>query len=371
MGLKFVMRQWIKMAVQRFFLPLVYRVYKHGKIDEKLIVFADAHHSGLPYSMETIRGEIGKLDYKIVDLYVDYQKESYLKTIKAMILFMKYYAKARYVFICDNFLPVASCKKRKETTVIQLWHAGGILKKYAYDTEDDIPPFYKGNVFKNYDFLTVSAKCCIPVYNRAMRQPEGVVHATGLSKTDRFFDAAYIDKCKMQFLEMHPEHKEKKLILWAPTFRGKASDPYVIGLEEIRTLQQQLGDKWHIIIKAHPHVDSKGKVSNCDIPTEQLLPVADLLIVDYSSVLFDYVLLNKPMVLFAPDLEHYERERGFYIDYRSIPGTLALDGSKLKESVIKELEEFDVEKIKIFKNKYMGACDGKATNRILKELNIK
>ena len=80
--------------------------------------------------------------------------------------FMKGYAAAGYVYICSYFLPVSSCKKREETKVIQLWHSGGLLKKMGYDTGDDIPKYYKGNVTRNYDLVTVSSEVCIPVWER-------------------------------------------------------------------------------------------------------------------------------------------------------------------------------------------------------------
>ena len=71
-----------------------------------------------------------------------------------MFEFMKLYAVSQTVVICDNFLPVASCRKRKGTKVIQLWHAGGALKKFGYDTADDIPAYYKGNVMANLPLVT-------------------------------------------------------------------------------------------------------------------------------------------------------------------------------------------------------------------------
>ena len=109
-------------------------------------------------SVEEIKG------LEIHDMYFDFQKNGMGSLILWLVKFMKVFAKARYVFICDNFLPVSSCNKRPETTVIQLWHSGGLLKKAGYDTDDSVPEMYKGNVFKNYDLLTVSAPCCVKVF---------------------------------------------------------------------------------------------------------------------------------------------------------------------------------------------------------------
>ena len=156
-------------------------------------------------------------------------------------------------------------------------------------------------------------------------------------------------------------------MLWAPTFRGNAAMPRLEGLEAVREAAGELGDAWYVIIKAHPHVDAHGMVSNCEIPTAELLPVTDVLVTDYSSVLFDYLLYEKAAVLFAPDLQEYENNRGFYLDYRKIPFPLAQTQKELADAV-REYETWvkvHKEEIHSFRKKYVGACDGHATQRIL------
>ena len=368
MKLKFFIRQLIKMTVQMVVLPVVYKLHKKKNIDDKLVIFADAHHKTTPFSMKYIREAFENSDYKVMDIYNDYQGESYISVVKSFMRFMKYYANAKYVFICDNFLPVSSCNRREETQVIQLWHGGGLLKKIAYDTENDIPKYYKGNVFKNYTLTTVSAPIVEPVLTRAMRQEEGTVKALGLSRTDYYYDEKYLQECRKEFYIAHPEAKGKKIVLWAPTFRGSAMDPYVVGNESIEALKKELGDEWYIIIKAHPHIDNKNKISNSDILTERLLPVVNVLITDYSSIIFDYSVFRKPMVLFVPDYDEYTSNRGLYIDMNEIPAPLIKDGGNLKNAIIQEADNPDREKIEEFYVKFMGSCDGNSTKRIMDEI---
>lgn len=364
----FKIKQVVKMFCQNIILPILYFLFSRGKIEEGLVLFADAHHDELPYSMETIYYELKQRDYKVEEHFINYKTSSFVAVLFSMFRFMLAYAKAEYVFICDNFLPVASCNKRKETNVIQLWHAGGILKKFAYDTARDIPTYYKGNVFKNYTLVTVSAPICIPVYVSAMKTNQEYVKATGLSRTDRFYDGTYLAKCREEFFEKYPDAKGKKIALWAPTFRGNAANPDLVGIEEMATLQEKLGDEWYVIIKVHPHIDTIKKVSNCDIQTERLLAITDVLISDYSSVIFDYVLLEKPLVLFVADLAYYKAHDQLYIDFNEMPGAIVEEREKLADCIINEYKNYNMEKIKIFKEKYMGACDGQATERILKRL---
>ena len=215
---KFVIKQMAKMILQNVILPVVYRIYARKPVKGNKVILADAHHDEIPYSMENIKKYVDEKGYDVEEFFIDFGKCQAFALFKQMVRFMKMYAEAKYVFICDNFLPIASCKKREETIVVQLWHGGGLLKKIGYDTPDDIPEMYKGNVYKNYSLVTASADCVVPVLERAMRQKKGIVQATGLSRTDSFYDAGYLEKCKKKFYELYPEAGDKKIILWAPTF---------------------------------------------------------------------------------------------------------------------------------------------------------
>ena len=367
----FRIKQYIKMLLQNAVLPLVYQCFRHAPVREGSVIFADAHHGQMPFSMRRAYEAVSELEEKgkcSVQLFVcDFGKLSFGAMAKCLLRFMRAYATAQYVFICDYYLPVAACKKRKETTVVQLWHSCGLMKKIAYDTGQDIPKNYRGDMFGNYSYLTLSAEICVPVHAQALRMPKERIFATGVSRTDYYFDEAWNEKCRADFYRRHPQAKGKKIMLWAPTFRGNAAMPRLEGLEAVREAAGELGDAWYVIIKAHPHVDAHGMVSNCEIPTEELLPVTDVLVTDYSSVLFDYLLYEKAAVLFAPDLQEYENNRGFYLDYRKIPFPLVQTQKELADAV-REYETWvkvHKEEIHSFRKKYVGACDGHATQRIL------
>lgn len=365
MSIKFVLKQYVKMFVQSVALPIAYFIHRYKPIDEKLVIFADAHHETMPYSMAYMYEELSKQDYKIETHIMNFATASFLETIKGMFFFMKRYARAKYVIICDNYLPVASCNKRSETKVIQLWHACGAYKKFGYDTEDDIPKYYHGEVLKNVDMVTVSSKCCIPFYSSAMHLPPERFRACGVSRTDQFFDKKYIDGCKNRFYQMYPEAKGKKIILWAPTFRGNPGMPVLVGYDAIEEMAKELGDDYYIITKLHPHMEEKFPYSNCTISTEELLPVADLLITDYSSIIFEYTILKKPIVFFVPDYEQYTKKRGFYLDANDLPGEKVTDSEQLKDIVKNQFTDYDISKANRFYEKYMSACDGNATKRII------
>lgn len=356
------------MFVQNIVLPIVYSFYAGKKIQKGLVVFADAHHKQCPFSMKYLLQELKKTDYEIKEVYRDYRALSPFAMAKEMMTFMKLYAKAEYVIICDNFIPVASCKKRKETKVIQLWHACGAYKKFGYDTTDDIPSYYRGNVFKNYDLVTVSAKSCEEPFSSAMRQPEGVVKAIGVSRTDELFDNTYNMQCIEAFYKEYPQAKGKKIVLYAPTFRGAASDGKSADLAVIEQLKDELAEDYFILTKLHPHVE-KLLERKAKFTTEQLFSVSDILITDYSSIIFDYSIYKKPLLLYVPDLNSYADKRGFYLDFEAIPAAIAKDKEELRNAIKRECKNPLNNTMEDFYQTYMSACDGHATERIIEWMN--
>lgn len=368
----FYLRNIIKMLIQNSILPVALTLAKLRHPGEKtLYVFADAHHTDMPFSLMAMYNHVKGMGIEPVCHFYDYTHEGGLKSLLHAISFMDILAQAKYVFICDTFLPVSSGKKIKGTKVVQLCHFSGPFKKIGYATKDDVPNYYRGNVFKNYDLVTASAEPYVARLTRAMRQKYGVVQALGVSRSDVFFDEDWVKQCRTEFYEQLPHARNKKILLWAPTFRGVAAAPNSLDNEAILALQDKLGEDWLVLIKHHPHDDAVAenpcRRSNCDIPTERILPVVDLFITDYSTMLLDYLTFDKPFVLYAPDLETYEQTRGFFVDYRSITENMTTDATQL-EAVVKTAYRNwlagDREDIIQCKQRFAAACDGRATQRI-------
>ncbi|MGL5692955.1 MAG: CDP-glycerol glycerophosphotransferase family protein, partial [Peptostreptococcaceae bacterium] len=139
-----------------------------------------------------------------------------------------------------------------------------------------------------------------------------------------------------------------------------------------------LGDDYVIILKLHPIVDEKSvvipdeykdKVLNLTRYKEinDLLIITDILITDYSSVVFEYALLDRPMIMFAYDLDSYINERNFYYEYKDfVPGPIVYTNEQIID-LVKD-NSFDLEKVKEFKHKFFEDVDGKATKRIVEYL---
>lgn len=369
----FYIRSVAKMLIQSCLLPIAYEVAKlRHRGEKKLYVFADAHNTGLPFSLEYMYKKVKQQGIEPVCHFHDYTHEGAWKSLCHCVAFMDLLAQAKYVFICDTFVPVSSGRKDKDTRIVQLCHFSGPFKKIGYATTDDVPAFYLGNVFKNYDLVAVSSPTFVPLLTDAMRQKPGVVQALGVSRSDVFWDEEWVGQCKEEFYREFPHAHGKKVLLWAPTFRGKAAAPDTLDNEAFVKLQEKLGEDWLVLIKHHPHDDAVATNplhrSNCSIPSHRLLPVVDLLITDYSTTVLDYLAFQKPFILYAPDLAQYEGTRGMFLPYRQITRHIVEDAENL-DVKIKEVYNAwlagDREDIRRCREIYTSSCDGHATERIL------
>lgn len=364
----FRVKQIIKMIFQQVILPVIYNIYAVKPVIPNTVILADAHHDEIPFSMLAIKDELMQHpELQITELYWNNSSCSVLGIFRNMACFMKKYATAETVIICDNFLPAASCRKRKGTSVIQLWHACGAFKKFGYDTSADIPSYYKGNVLANCDLVTVSSQICVKPFSSAMRLPEKAVRPVGVSRTDLYFNDTFNQACRNQFFSQYPNAQGKKIVLWVPTFRGNPGIASVKGLDDILHARDQLKDTHYFIIRLHPHTQAHIEGTNCSISSEELLPVADVVITDYSSILFDAMIYKHPLILFVPDLDEYLDNRGFYLDYNTLPGLRAQNLEQLLQILTDEyLLHSSVNKVYTdFYDKYMASCDGHSTKRII------
>lgn len=365
--IRFRARQGAKSFLQNVVLQSEYERWRDRAVDPHRVIFADAHHDHRPESMDRLVEAMEGTEFYAREIYCDFGGLTARQQLRVSFDFMRLYAQAGTVVLCDNFLPASSCRKKPETRVIQLWHGPGAFKKFGYDAEEDIPPYYRGNVYRNYSLVTVSGPACVAPFRSAMRQPEGVVRPLGISRMDRCFEPGYREACRQEFEEAYPQARGKKVLLWAPTFRGNAGNPRLVGLESIERLGRQLGDRWVVIPSVHPHLvrhlnreDLRAKM-----PTERIIPEADVFITDYSSVMYDACLFHRKMLLFAPDLPEFLAERGCYLNLREFPGEIVTDGADLAGAVLRTEENYDFQKQEEFRKAYLSACDGHATDRIL------
>lgn len=311
--------------------------------------------------------ELGK--YKRVYHYFTLGRGTKLKYASRCFSLMPKLAKARYVFLSDGTNIVASLKLRKGTTLVQTWHGCGALKKFGQDVDD------KKTYFGNEDIVTVSSHKVVPAFCSAMGLEESAVRPLGVPHTDLYYSKSFRKNCQQLKNELLGG-RNKKVVLYAPTFRGDINAPKDASGLNLDIMYKHLEQEYIVISKLHPllkpvkksyrHKDFYYDVGNV-WSIEEALCVCDILVTDYSSIIFDYALLNKPAIFYSYDLDEYDKEPGFYINYRQeMPGALCTSTME----VIKEIKNgsYDVSKMRSFRDTYMSACDGHATERLIESL---
>ncbi|HUG29731.1 MAG TPA: CDP-glycerol glycerophosphotransferase family protein [Candidatus Limnocylindria bacterium] len=278
---------------------------------------------------------------------------------------------SRLVVVDNAWLPVHVAPHRRATEVVQVWHAEGALKRFGVDAVRPLHEPERTFLHRHYDWVVTSGEASRAAWSRAFRTPLERVIALGSPRTDLFFDAAALAEARARVLAAQPELEGRRVILYAPTFRGrgpgKRPSP---GLDAIR-LRAALPAGDALVLKTHPNLDRRlvstggyDVIVDPLVDLNDLLVMTDILITDYSSAIFDFALTRRPLVVLLEDLEAYERDPGLYLDIRAeVIGTHVAD----TDGVIDAISEgrFDLEPYDAFVARHLGAADGRASARFV------
>lgn len=299
--------------------------------------------------------------------------------ITRLFLFKSYkMATSHYILLNDNFLPMAYMNFNSEEVVIQLWHGAGAFKKFGLSSTTD-PNLIELEqlISKKLDYVIVSSKNVVPFYKEAFGVGRDKILALGIPSTDYYFQKHDLNKLREKFENLYPQANNKKIVLYAPTFReNDTKDENLLRNFDFNLFNKELGSEYVLAVRLHPQINKKESLNNknvinlTDYPDEkELLLLADVLITDYSSIMVEYTLLNKPLIFYPYDYKYYvNSERGFYFNYKNIvPGPIARNNKELI-NIIKE-NKYDFKKINDFKTFQFDHTDGKSSKRVLDLLN--
>lgn len=357
---------------------LIRRKYKHKRhkaVQPNKITFFSARREEVSGNFEFVYNKLK--DDKNLDIQFLFNTKSFrYMTRKEIDDFAEACATSK-VIILDEYTPqIHLIDLKPETKIVQLWHACGAFKTFGF-TRIGKP---KGSpqptrMHRSYDYVTVSSDYCRKCHSEGFGIATKNIVPTGIARTDIFFDEEYKQNFRNKFYKEYPNFKDKKIILFAPTFRGdiKQTARYPMELFDIHEVCETLGEDYAVIIKHHPFVteqhpipdEYKDRVIDLSESTEinDLLFVSDIIISDYSSLVFEASLLNIPMLFYAYDLQAYIKSRDFYFDFKLyIPGKICTSLYTLLQA-IKE-EDFETEKIERFRNMFFDDLDGKSSERI-------
>ena len=200
-----------------------------------------------------------------------------------------------------------------------------------------------------------------------------------MPRLDDFLNQEKMEKEQKCFYEKYPKCKEKKIILFAPTYRGKGQKEAYYPYEwlDLKQIKELCGDEYVFLVKMHPFIGEKIIIpEDCDeyifdVSSEQdinsLYYVTDLLITDYSSNYYEYALLRKPVVFFVPDRELYEVARGIHKEVKeTAPGKVCDTFEEMIEAI--KNKDFEIEKMHRFAKENFANYDGVASDKVIDEI---
>ena len=274
------------------------------------------------------------------------------------------------IWITNSSLERGLSFKPEDTLYINTWH-GSTIKKMGSDIETVNTSFRSLGKMK-VDIMTAQNEEQADIFSRVFDIPRENFLVCGLPRNDFLLAATpgYIAKVKEQ---LHLP-KRKKIILYAPTFREFDRDSRGVVMKppiNLQKWQDVLNDDYVLLFRAHYEVAAVLGLATNDFCRDvtnypklnDLLLAADILISDYSSVIFDYALLEKPILHYCYDYERYEAKRGVYMDIRE-----HINGSEYEDSLLELLKNMDWQaetvRIKLFKENF-SLQDGHAVDAVL------
>ncbi|HEX5241399.1 MAG TPA: CDP-glycerol glycerophosphotransferase family protein [Candidatus Limnocylindrales bacterium] len=278
---------------------------------------------------------------------------------------------AALVVVDNAYLPVHVGPHPARTTVVQVWHAAGALKRFGMDTEPPPSEPERSFLHRHYDWVVASGEASREPWSRALRTPPDHVVALGSARTDGLVNETAVAAARSRVLAAYPALGGKRVVTYAPTFRGRGRGKRPAGTLDAARLRAALPSGDVLVLKSHPNldpilVDTAGfdVVVDPGEDVNDLLAATDILVTDYSSSIFEFALLRRPIILLVPDLEAYEREPGLYLDYRTeMIGTQVGDTDAVAEAIREG--SFDLAPYPAFIARHLGACDGRASARFV------
>lgn len=274
--------------------------------------------------------------------------------------------------------------KKEGQIIINTWH-GIPLKNLGYDVPDG--SLYAGNQIRNFlmtDYLISPVPFTTENFKTAFKLDgifPGKIIETGYPRIDR---TVYVERAQIQNdLQKSGVNYDphKKLILWAPTWRGaKYATPDINPAEYLdfaKTIYKYIDkEKYQVLFKPHQVVykalRENGLLEDTFIPatvdTNALLGITDILISDYSSIFFDFLVTDRPILFYIPDLDTYTEERGLYTPVDTLPGPISNDPEQIGQwcgRIENYKTFFDPEKYTAAKEKFVCNDDGHVCERVV------
>ncbi len=285
------------------------------------------------------------------------------------ILQQMYHLATSKIIILDTYC-ITACllKHKKDTKIIQIWHALSAIKKFGYQSINmksgsDEATAKIMSMHKNYDYVFAPSKATAKIYMQAFNVTDNKIKYFGMPRVDCVLKQD--EEVKQKIYEKYPILKEKTNILYVPTFRKGEKVELDELVEKIDT------KKYNLIIKLHP-LDLKeynykikdGVIYEQKLKTYELMKIADKVITDYSSLAMEVSLLDLPVYFYTYDIERYKNDPGLNFDFENEP-IGKYQTSKVEELVQLLEEDYDYNILKEFREKYISIDTNNCTKKIV------
>ena len=320
-----------------------------------------------------------KLPYDLVWLVADLNMElpSGIRKVKLQSVRASYELSTAKVIISNVKVALPYHKKRSQF-YIQTWHGSMAFKAIEKDAQEKLNPNYLKETIADSKQINLFLSC-----NSVQTQEiqtifwyDGEIFESGSPRNDMLYKPIQYKDAVKRKLGMEPS---TKVVLYAPTFRDDfRTDVYNLDLALVsKSLSDSLGGEWRMLVRLHPNVMKENIVKltsdSIDVTSypdmQELLLVADVLITDYSTIIYDMAIMRKIILLYAPDLDDYKNNRGLKPIYFNLPSRINQSNDELLEYISdldlvayqKRLEKF-VSTIRIFD-------DGNASKRVVDRID--
>lgn len=373
-----------------------YDALTKNKVDEKIILYEAYFGRGL------ICNSFAIFDYLFNDeRFNDYihvwslEESEFSELVKKdyknckNVLFVETFSKAYFKYLsCAKYL-INNVTwqnyfiKKKGQVLINTWH-GIPMKHIGYDTPGGA--LEAENAVRNFlmtDYLLSGSAYNTDLLKKAYKLEglfEGKIVEAGLPRIDNTIRSDKERLAKILFDCGVKYDPSKKLILYAPTFRGAYANATADASEYnlfINTLENYIdSEEYQILFKPHQIVYkallNKGLLQNNYIPavidTNMILGAVDILVSDYSSIAFDFLVTRRPVLFYIPDLDKYQEDRGVYVTIDELPGPITTELEQIGKWIA-QIEQyktfFDYSKYEKTLKKYAGNEDGNSCKRVI------
>jgi CDP-ribitol ribitolphosphotransferase len=351
------------------------------------VVLATAHGERISGNLAFIRDELARRDPAVPLVIVAHRPgKGVLGRVVGLLHGLQagyHLATARVTVVDDYFFPMYVIEPRPGTTFVQVWHASGAFKKFGYSVLEksfgaDEAYVSMVKIHINYDVCLVSSMNVAPFYAEAFDQPlDRFTSRTGIPRTDVLFGDTALERAAA-VRSRYGLSDDRTVILYAPTFRGESVtsatyDDYL----DLELMARMLAADHVVLMRLHPFVRSALRIPEelagfafdvSDHPDiNELMLVSDLLVTDYSSAIYEFSLLGRPICFLAPDHQAYEGERGFYFDYMSgVPGPVFETTEGLARYI--QARRFDTVRVAAFREANFDVADGHASERFVDQI---